>query len=222
VTQTIRAVLFDYGVVLSGPPDPAAWARMREITGLAEAQFRPAYWAFRDEYDRGLAGPEYWLATGRHAGLELSPEQVAGLIEADTSLWTQRNQPMVDWALRLQTAGTPTGILSNLGDAMTAGVLARQPWLSGFDHLLWSHTVKMAKPDAAIYTHSAEGLGLPPENIFFVDDRATNVHGALAAGMQTILYSSQAAFEEEMEERELGELWRTGAISERRKQIPTG
>ncbi len=185
---------------------------MREITRLSEADFRAAYWAFRDEYDRGLAGPEYWLAAGRHAGLELSREQVAGLIDADTSLWTQRNQPMVEWALRLQAAGTPTGILSNLGDAMTEGVLARQPWLAGFDHLLWSHTVKLAKPDAAIYTHSAGALGLAPENILFVDDRATNVDGALAARMQAVLYDTQAAFEAEMEERGLGELWRTGRM----------
>jgi putative hydrolase of the HAD superfamily len=120
---------------------------------------------------------------------------------------------MIDWALRLQQAGTPTGILSNLGDAMTEGVLAAQPWIAGFDHLLWSHTAGLAKPDRAIYTHSAEGLGFPPENILFIDDRATNVDGALAAGMQAILYTTQKAFLAEMAERGLGDLWRTGAVS---------
>jgi putative hydrolase of the HAD superfamily len=185
---------------------------MREITGLGEAQFRAAYWEFRDAYDRGMAGTEYWLAAGRHAGLELTSQQIEDLIQADSTLWTQRNQPMVDWAMRLQAAGTPTGILSNLGDAMTEGVLARQPWLAGFDHLLWSHAVKLAKPDAEIYRHSAEGLGLAAENILFVDDRSTNVDGAEAAGMQTILYSSQPAFEVEMTARGFEELWRTGRL----------
>ena len=128
----VKAVLFDYGIVLSGPPDPAAWARMLAITGLPEARFEAAYWAPRHDYDCGtLTGIEYWRETGRHAGLQLNDTQLCDLIAADNALWTQVNQPMVDWALRLQAAGTPTGILSNLGDAMTEGVLARQAWLSG-------------------------------------------------------------------------------------------
>ena len=57
----IRAVLFDYGLVLSAPPDPAAWARMKAITGLDEARFDRAYWLPRHDYDRGThTGPGYW------------------------------------------------------------------------------------------------------------------------------------------------------------------
>ena len=211
--SAIQAVLFDYGVVLSGPPDPAAWARMCAITGLDDSQFRPAYWAFRDHYDRGLTGRDYWQQTGQHAGLELTSTQIDDLIEADNALWTQVNQPMVDWALRLQAAATLTGVLSNLGDEMTTGVLARQPWLTGFDHLLWSHTLKLAKPEPDIYRHAAEGLGVAPANILFIDDRENNVAGGLAAGMQAILYTTQPAFELEMETRGLTELWRTGRMS---------
>jgi len=209
-TTPVKAVLFDYGVVLSGPPDPAAWARMRETTGLAEAEFRAAYWAPRHDYDRGFhTGAEYWRAAGRHAGLDLSPAQVTELLDADNALWTQVNQPMLDWALRLQAAGTPTGVLSNLGDAMTDGVLARQSWLRGFDHLVWSHALKLAKPDPEIYRLAAEGW-CAPEHILFIDDRDVNVSGAAAAGMQAIHYTTQIAFEEEMDRRGLGELWQSG------------
>ena len=117
---------------------------------------------------------------------------------------------MVEWAARLQAAGTPTGILSNLGDAMTSGVLARQPWLAGFDFALWSHTVKMAKPEVAIYRLAAEGLGYAAENILFIDDREDNVAGALAASMQAIFYRDHQGFERELEQRGLEHLWRTG------------
>ena len=184
---------------------------MREIAGLPETEFRTAYWAPRHDYDRGYhTGAEYWLAAGCHAGLDLTAAQVAELIDADNALWTQVNQPMVDWALRLQAAGTPTGVLSNLGDAMTEGVLARQSWLSGFDHLVWSHSLKLAKPDPVIYRLAAEGFGYDPTSILFIDDRDDNVAGGLAAGMQTIHYTTQAAFEAEMLRRGLGELWQSG------------
>jgi putative hydrolase of the HAD superfamily len=210
----IQAVLFDYGVVLSGPPDPGAWARMREITHVDEATFRAAYWAPRHDYDRGHhTGVAYWNTFAAHAGLALSEIQLAALMDADNALWTQVNEPMVDWALRLQQAGTPTGVLSNLGDAMTEGVLARQPWLAGFDHLVWSHALKLAKPDPLIYPHSIQGLGVPAESILFIDDRTNNVDGGLAAGMQAVLYTTQAAFEADLESRGLGDLWRTGRTS---------
>ena len=51
----VQAVLFDYGMVLSAPPDPAAWLRMKDVTGLTEDLFHHGYWAHRHAYDRGEA-----------------------------------------------------------------------------------------------------------------------------------------------------------------------
>ena len=209
--SAVEAVLFDYGMVLSGPPDPEAWRRMLEITTLEQAAFEHAYWMPRHEYDRGThTGAEYWQAVGHSAGLHLSDAQVAELLDADVELWTQVNQPMVDWAFRLQATGTRTGILSNLGDAMSAGILRKFTWLANFNFLLWSHSLKLAKPEIAIYAHAAEGLNTPPSRILFVDDRAENIDGALAAGMQAIPYTEQRRFEQELEARGLEGLWRRG------------
>jgi putative hydrolase of the HAD superfamily len=210
-SETIEAVLFDYGLVLSGPPDPNAWARMRKITGLEQPALHDAYWAYRLDYDRGThTGPSYWKTTGQHAGLDLTPSQVDELIAADTALWTQPNQPMIDWAHRLQAAGTRTGILSNLGDSMTAGVLQKFPWLLNFDHRIWSHTLNLTKPDPAVYHAAATGLGIPAAAILFVDDRPENIDGALAAGMQTIPYTDHQTFLDKLEARGLGDLWLHG------------
>ena len=117
---------------------------------------------------------------------------------------------MIDWALRLQAAGTPTGILSNLGDSMTAGVLATHPWLAGFSYCLWSHTLHLAKPEPAIYAHAAAGLRTAPEHILFIDDREDNIAAGLAAGMQCIRYQSAATFEAELTTRGLSSLWEHG------------
>ena len=207
----VRAVLFDYGLVLTGPPHPQAWADMQTITGLDPSAFDRAYWAERLAYDRGkLTGRAYWAGIVEAAGRTPRSDELAALIAADTRLWTVLNQPMIDWALRLQAAGTPTGILSNLGDEMTQGVLATHAWLAGFTHRLWSHTLGIAKPEPSIYRHAAEGLGMQPAAILFVDDREDNIAGALRAGMQAIRYGEQAAFEDELDRRGLGALWQTG------------
>jgi len=207
VLQPIDAVLFDYGQVLSGPPDPAAWARMQAISGLDQEALHAGYWAFRDDYDRGaLTGPAYWQAAAGHAGTAFDAGQIRALIDTDGDLWTQLNLPMVEWAARLQAAGVRTGILSNIGDSIAESIRARLPWLTHFDHCTWSHKWGMAKPDAAIYIVTANALQTNPGSILFIDDREENIAGARAAGFQAIHYTTHPAFEDEMCERGFGPL----------------
>jgi putative hydrolase of the HAD superfamily len=207
ITLPIAAVLFDYGMVLSGPPNTAAWARMRAITALAEQDLHREYWAHRHPYDRGThTGEAYWQLVATGNSLTFTPDQIAGLIEADTELWGDLNLPMVEWAQQLQRAGIPTGILSNIGDAMAEGLVGKHEWLRAFDHATWSHSLKIAKPEEAIYRHAAEGLGVNPERILFIDDRADNIEAARNFGMQTIRYTDHAHFVDEMFARGFGSL----------------
>lgn len=201
---SIRAVLFDYGLVLSGPPDPAARQQMEHLLHADSASFHHAYWSHRDDYDRGiLTGAAYWRTVARDlrqpvGEASLAPETLNALLAADTALWTQPNQPMIDWAASLHRAGIRTGILSNLGDAMESGIRARFDWIGAFDHHTFSHRLGIAKPDAAIYRHAAEGLALPPHNILFIDDREPNIAAARTAGMTAIRYTDHESFLKEL------------------------
>jgi putative hydrolase of the HAD superfamily len=201
ISHRVDTVLFDFGMVLSGPPDPTAWAVIRSITGLDEERLHTAYWAFRHDYDRGtLTGHAYWRAVAAHAGIPLDDAQIAALSSADVDLWTTLNAPMVEWAARLQHAGVRTGILSNIGDSIAEGIIARLPWLAGFNHCTWSHSLFMAKPEPAIYIKTAEALSTRPANILFLDDKPENLVAARAVGMQAILYASHPVFERDMRE----------------------
>ena len=212
--NSVQAILFDYGMVLSAPPDPAAWQRMHQITGFDEETLQRGYWKFRHAYDRGeLTGIAYWNEVAASGGKTFTSEQANQLIDADTDLWTQLNPPMVEWAQRLQHAGIRTGILSNIGDAMTEGLLRKLDWLGGFYHRTWSYSLRIAKPELAIYQAAAEGLGTPPERILFIDDKPENVAAAEDAGMQAIQYSDHASFEREMEVRGLGYLLNLSTVS---------
>jgi putative hydrolase of the HAD superfamily len=205
--MTIEAVLFDYGLVLTGPADPASWKSMQQTLHADETAFHEAYWAFRHDYDRGtLSGEAYWQAVAQRVSRELSCDDLHGLIELDNTLWTQPNQPMIDWAAALQHAGVRTGILSNIGDQMEAGILARCPWLAQFAHHTFSHRLRLAKPEAAIYAHAIEGLGVAPAHILFIDDREENIAAARAVGMQAVQYTSHAEFVRTMQDLRLADL----------------
>ena len=209
----IEAVLFDYGLVLTGPADPAAWAGMKLVLGADESPYHEAYWAFRHAYDRGeLSGLAYWHAVAERTGRSATESQVAELIALDTELWTQPNEEMIAWAARLQRAGVKTGILSNLGDAMETGILERFAWLGGFNHHTFSHRLRLAKPERAIYLHAANGLGCAPKKVLFIDDREENISGARAAGMVTIQYTGHDAFIAEMRRLSLDHLLNPGEV----------
>jgi putative hydrolase of the HAD superfamily len=203
----LRAVLFDYGMVLSAPPDAGQWQRMLQVSGIPSQDYDRGYWAFRHAYDRGeLNAVTYWHKVAESAGTTFSDAQIADLIDADVELWTLPNSPMIEWAQRLQAAGIRTGILSNIGDAMTDGLLRKLEWLSGFDHHTWSYRLLLAKPEQAIYEAAARGLETQPENILFIDDKIENIQAALATGMQAIQYTDHALFLREMEQLGLGHL----------------
>lgn len=54
-----------------------------------------------------------------------------------------------------------------------------------FDQVFASHLLGMKKPDARIYAHVTEALGVPPERIAFFDDNAECLEPARAIGWQT-------------------------------------
>ncbi len=202
--STIKAVLFDFGKVLSLSPNPAAWARMQQISGLGEEELGKGYWAMRDDYDAGLyTGDEYWE---RVAGRSLTPAEGQALKDADLDYWTDMNGPMLAWVEELHAAGFRTGILSNMPDSMAEGICDRFSWIENFDHTVWSHALKLRKPQPEIYAASIAGLGVPAENILFIDDKEENTAAAEAAGMQVIVYGDHDSFVEEMKTRGYGSL----------------
>jgi putative hydrolase of the HAD superfamily len=205
--NTIQAVLFDYGMVLSAAPDPAAWARMLSLTNLSEEQLHRGYWAHRHAYDRGdLTAESFWNRAAAPTHAILTPDQLTALIAADVDYWSTLNPPMLAWARSLQQTRIPTGILSNMPGPMETGLRARYPWIDEFAHNTWSHAVNLAKPEPAIYLHAAEGLRTPPANILFLDDRLENIETALTIGMQAIHYTTHPAFIDEMQARNLNHL----------------
>ena len=69
----VTAVLFDYGLVLSGPPDPNAWEQLKHLVAADEAGFHAAYWEHRHDYDRGVFTAEaYWRQVAQDVGQPLA------------------------------------------------------------------------------------------------------------------------------------------------------
>jgi putative hydrolase of the HAD superfamily len=193
----LRAVVFDYGIVLTGPPDAVAWANLLRITGLPPERFETLYWADRSALDEGkLTGVVFWQNLLRKAGLPR--DHAEELNRWDTRLWTVENPIMVAWQLKLKERGLLTAILSNMGDDVLASVEHTFDWIHRFDVLVWSCEFGAVKPDPAIYRHTLSKLGTLPEETLFIDDKLPNVEAARALGIQAIEYSSVERLREDL------------------------
>ena len=193
--MSLRAVVFDYGMVLTGPQDPEAHAAMLRITGLPPARFEPLYWANRHAYDEGeLTGITFWQKFLRQAGLDLAPADPQSIVNElnrwDARMWTTQNPAMVAWQLQLRQRGVLTAILSNMGDSVLESVEREFDWIHRFDVLVWSYQLRMAKPDPAIYRHVLQKLGTHPEETLFLDDKLVNTEAARALGMMAIQFTN--------------------------------
>jgi putative hydrolase of the HAD superfamily len=187
----LRAVVFDYGMVLTGAPDEEAYTALLRLTGLPVERFESLYWVDRHAYDEGkLTGIAFWQKLVRDGGLSLGQETIEELNRWDARMWTTENAAMVAWQAALKQHGLLTAILSNMGDSVLESVERNFDWIHRFDVLVWSFQLLMAKPDPAIYRHVLAELGTQPEETLFLDDKPINIEAAQALGMKAILFST--------------------------------
>jgi putative hydrolase of the HAD superfamily len=187
----LRAVIFDYGMVLTGKPNNQAHDAMLRITGLPLEKFEALYWADRHAYDEGkLTGIAFWQKLARDANLDLPQSTIEELNLWDARMWTTQNPAMLAWHSQLKERGLLTAILSNMGDSVLENIQRKFDWLPRFDVLVWSYQHNLAKPDPAIYRLVLEKLGIKPEEALFIDDKQLNVDAARALGMSALQFST--------------------------------
>jgi len=187
----LRAVVFDYGMVLTGTPDVEAHDAMVRITGLPAERFEQLYWVDRHAYDLGeLSGITFWEKFSRDAGLDLGPGELDEINRLDARMWTSQDPAMVAWQQRLKQRGLLTAILSNMGDTVLEKIEREFQWIVDFDVLVWSYQLGIAKPDPAIYRHTLQQLGTAPEETLFLDDKLVNIAAARALGINAIQFTT--------------------------------
>jgi putative hydrolase of the HAD superfamily len=199
VTLALRAVIFDYGRVLTGPPDAAAHAELVRITGLSAERLDAFYWKDRQAYDEGkLTGLEFWQNIARDADLKLSARAIEELNLWDARMWTRGDPAMLAWQLAVKQRGLLTAIVSNMGDSVHEHMVRELDWLARFDVQVWSYQLRVAKPDKTIYLYALDRLGTRAEETLFIDDKAENVVTAEAVGMKALIFSTVEKLREDL------------------------
>lgn len=190
----IKAIVFDYGNVISEKQDTECYARMAALSDLSEDYFLHAFWKYRDAFDRGtLRGIDMYRTVLTEGGITIDDAELTELakklLNEDMLSWSRVSQTTTDWALSLQQSGYRIGILSNM------------PWdfLDAYEHVIelfkkadtivFSCMVAHIKPEKEIYRLLAQRIQCKAEEIVFFDDLQVNIDGARAAGINAFLWT---------------------------------
>ena len=97
----------------------------------------------------------------------------------------------IDWEivrfLREQRKVRKTGLISNAWDGLRPWIVS-QKFDDAFEHMTISAEIGVAKPDARVYKHALEKLGVKPAEAVFVDDVEKNLAACQALGMHGVLF----------------------------------
>ena len=190
LVSSFDGFIFDYGGVLVRHQTEEEQAKLAQIAGVRKDRFSELYWSDRLDYDKGhLTAAEYWQKLTANAGGGLLTEQALNnLVDLDSRSWMHYDEVMWAWVDQLRAAGKRVAILSNMPRELGETLKASTDKLARFDQVTLSYEVHAAKPEPAIYEHCLDGLGTPPEQTLFLDDRIANVQGAELLGIRAIQF----------------------------------
>jgi putative hydrolase of the HAD superfamily len=188
-----RTVVFDYGEVISLTPTEQDRAVILGLAGVPAEPFWRAYFAHRDGLDQGTAGVRaYWQAIAAELGVVWSDARIHELWAADFRSWLSVNPGTIEVLADLKAGGTKLALLSNAGPDF-GSYFRHGPLSDWFDAFYVSGELKLLKPEADIYRHVLDDLGITAQQMVFTDNRADNVAGAEALGITGHVFTDAAS-----------------------------
>jgi putative hydrolase of the HAD superfamily len=184
----IRAVLFDFGGVISTSPFDS-FANFERVNGLPEGIIRTINstnpdtnaWSQLERSAVDLEGFCSLFEAEAHAlGHELDGHAVLACLAGEI-------RPEMVQAIRRCSQHFQTGCLTN---NFVPTDLIERPQMAEvyalFDAVIESSKVGVRKPDPRIYEIACDALEVVPEQVVFLDDLGVNLKPARAMGMATI------------------------------------
>lgn len=177
----IEVVVFDLGGVLA---DVAGVSVMREWAGIDSDEELWRRWLECDwvrRFERGQCTPDAF-ARGVIADWELTVEP-AEFIEAFAS-WVHEPYDGADELVDEVAGEHVVCALSNMNEIHWQRSVSTWPFVHRMDHLFMTFQVGKIKPDAEVFEHVIDTVGVAPEAILFLDDNQPNVDGARRSGLR--------------------------------------
>lgn len=199
----IKAIIFDYGEVLTATHDPEATLKHRSILarqlGLDPAELWPYLFegkAARKWFTGQYSREEFWQNVLEPRGIAETGE-IKAFADAIFVGSEDLNPEMTD-LLRELKGKYKLAVLSNASwtePELQDRIFSENGSLQGvFDVIVTSRTVGAVKPDIEIFLNVLTRLDVRPEQAVFVDDLATFTNAASKLGIYAHRFTTPAQF----------------------------
>jgi len=188
----IRAIIFDFGRVISAQKPPSLFRRYEQELELPPGQLNRIMYG-SPAWEETLLGrrslDDYWREIGPQLGLH-----TAGEIQDFRQRYfsDEAPNPGVRQLLDQLHGRYKLAVLSNAPRGLSKW-LADWGILSLFDVVVCSGEEGVAKPDPTIYRLALDRLGVEPGEAVFVDDSRGHVAAARELGIHAIHFTTAAA-----------------------------
>lgn len=176
----IKAVLFDYGGVLS-KGGRSIRHDLADALGITDEELN--FLDVNDQFRRGKITSEVFFQTltSRHGG---DPKDVEEKLLSQDDFF-QKEESICDLANRLREENIQTAIFSNVYKP-AADKLRAKGLYDGFDPIVLSYEEGFAKPDTEFYKKAIDLLQVLPTEIILIDDQDKCLTPARKFGMKAV------------------------------------
>lgn len=179
VRTTIRWVLFDADGVLQTMPD--GWRDLL-LGQLGDEPAETLRLLFTAEQEETLTGGSFRakvVEVLQHRGVRTDPELIV-------ENWRRLvvDPEMTARVRQLRAAGLRCALATNQQDVRVAHMRSMPEYDGLFDEQFYSSELGLAKPDPAFFDAIVERIGVPADEVLFVDDVPANVAGAREVGIR--------------------------------------
>jgi HAD superfamily hydrolase (TIGR01509 family) len=180
----IEAVVFDLDGLLLDTEQ--VWDEVRE----ALTRERGGRWHDQAQADMmGMSSTEWSRYMHEELGLREAPEEINRLVVERMRERYRGGLPLVDGAVeavRRIGARWPLGLASSSNRPLIDLVLAEMGVADRFGATVSSEEVERGKPAPDVYLEAARRLGVRPQDAVAIEDSASGIRSAKAAGMSVI------------------------------------
>ena len=182
----IEAVVFDLdGVIVDSEQ---VWDDVRERL----VRERGGRWHDRAQADMmGMSSPEWSRYMQEELGLEQTPQEINDEVVRRLLERYEADLPLIDGAaeaVHRLAADFRLAVASSSNRPLIDAVLETAGIAGCFAATVSSEEVSRGKPSPDVYLEAARRLGVPPERCAAVEDSASGIRAAHAAGMLVVAY----------------------------------
>ncbi|MBM3896062.1 MAG: HAD-IA family hydrolase [Thaumarchaeota archaeon] len=140
---------------------------------------------------------EFWKKIGKKVNSIELQKVKKSLIYDTFKEKAKLNTPILKMVKTIQENEIKVGVLSNL-EKTTHAILEEFGILDRFEFQFYSHKIGFAKPDKRLFKYVLDNMPFESSEIFFIDDKISNVKTANSIGIKSIKYQNAEKLKQDL------------------------